>query len=350
MRKKSLKKVYHAAHSATNGSTESWYTFFVMKQPLITVVIPVYNVESYIKECLDSISAQTYQNLEILAVNDGSTDHSRQLLEEAAAGDSRIQILDKENGGLSDARNYGTAYAKGKYICFIDGDDMISPVYVEHLLTAMQNNGADIAACDMEYVYEDGKREYSSGGDFTCESISTRPSLIRINNSACNKLYRTALFEEVNYPKGKLYEDLATVPILIYRSQNVAKVDEPLYFYRQRSGSIQHKIDERVFHIYDAIDRCRDYVLFHGREETILEEIRHMYIIYGLDITTLKIKDMDQSGDRIGMLKQNMKLLTERYPDYRNDSYLKQMGFKKKLIFWMLSRGYYQQVLKLYDR
>ena len=321
-----------------------------MDKPLITVVIPVYNVESYIKACLDSICAQSYEHLEILAVNDGSTDNSRRLLQEAADQDSRIKVLDKENGGLSDARNYGIRYAKGDYICFIDGDDTISPSYVEHLYEAIVANQADIAACDMEYVYEDGRREYSSGGDFDCESVKSRPSLIRINNSACNKLYRTSLFEEINYPKGKLYEDLATVPIQIYRSQKVVKVNEPLYFYRQRSGSIQHKIDERVFHIYDAIDRCRDYIVSHGNEPEILDEIRHMYIIYGLDITTLKIKDMDKSGDRIGMLEKNMKLLTERYPDYQSDTYLKQMGFKKKLIFWMLSKGFYKQVLKLYDR
>ena len=321
-----------------------------MEQPLITVVIPVYNVESYIKECLDSISSQRYQNLEILAVNDGSTDNSRKCLEEAAVKDSRIQLLDKENGGLSDARNYGIEHAKGEYICFVDGDDTISPDYVQHLYEAIQAEAADIAACDMEYVYEDGRREYSSGGDFHCESVISRPSLIRINNSACNKLYRTLSFEAINYPKGKLYEDLATVPIQIYRSTNVVKVDEPLYYYRQRSGSIQHKIDERVFHIYDAIDRCRDYIASHGNEPLILEEIKHMYIIYGLDITTLKIKDMERSGDRIGMLKQNMKLLKERYPDYQTDTYLKQMGFKKKLIFWMLSKGFYKQVLKLYDR
>lgn len=292
---------------------------------------------------------QTYSNLEILAVNDGSTDNSRAVMEELVKQDSRIKILEKPNGGLSDARNHGIDHARGEYICFVDGDDTIAAAYVEKLYDALKN-GADISACDMEYVYEDGHREYSNGGDFTVSSVKGMPSLIRINNSACNKLYRTALFEKIRFPKGKLYEDLATVPIQIYRSSSVAKVNEPLYFYRQRSGSIQHKIDERVFHIYDAIDRCRDYVLAHGNEPEVMEEIRHMYIIYGLDITTLKIKDMDRSGDRVGMLKKNMELLRERYPEYKKDSFLKGMGTKKKIIFSLLDKGFYDMVLKIYDR
>ncbi len=320
-----------------------------MKQPLITVVIPVYNVESYIKECLDSIFAQTYRNLEILAVNDGSTDQSRALLEEAAAKESRLTVLDKKNGGLSDARNFGIQHAHGEFICFIDGDDTISPDYVQVLYETIGEDG-DIAVCDMEYVYEDGRREFSSGGSFSRTSAAAMPSLIRINNSACNKLYRTRLFDTVQFPVGKLYEDLATVPIQIYRSASVAKADRPLYFYRQREGSIQHKIDRRVFHIYDAIDRCREYVERNGREPEILEEIRHMYVIFGLDITTLKIKDMEQSSERIAMLDENMKLLKERYPDYPNDPVYQASGWKKKLIYGLLGRGMYKMVLKLYDR
>ena len=320
-----------------------------MERPLISVVIPIYNVEAFIKECLVSVMNQTYGNIEILSVNDGSTDHSREMMEPLAEQDHRIRILDKPNGGLSDARNYGIVHAKGEYICFVDGDDTIADTYVEKLYEVLKDGG-DISACDMEYVYEDGHREYSGGGDFTRSSVKENPSLIRINNSACNKLYKTSLFEEIQYPKEKLYEDLATVPIQIYRSDSVVKVNEPLYFYRQRSGSIQHKIDERVFHIYDAIDRCRDYVKSHGNEPKVLEEIKHMYIIYGLDITTLKIKDMDRSGDRKGMLQKNVELLKERYPDYRNDTYLKGMGSKKKLIFFLLDKGFYGMVLKLYDR
>ena len=322
---------------------------YQMKEPLITVIIPVYNVEPYIRECLDSVLSQTYSNLEVLAVNDGSTDQSMAVLEVTAFDERRLTILDKPNGGLSDARNYGLAHAHGEYVCFIDGDDTIAPTFVKSLYTAIKNGG-DIAVCDMEYVYGDGRREFSSGGTFAKTNVKSMPSLIRINNSACNKLYRTSLFDEVQFPKGKLYEDLATVPIQLYRSQLVCKVDQPLYFYRQRAGSIQHKIDRRVFHIYDAIDRCRDYVMSNGNEPAVLEEIYHMYVIFGLDITTVKIKDMEHTREREEMLGENIRLLNERYPDYTGDSVYRAYGLKKRLIFFLLEHGKYKMVLRIYDR
>ena len=319
-----------------------------MKNELITAVIPVYNVEQYLEECVESLFAQTYENIEILAVNDGSTDGSRTILERLREKDNRLRILDKENGGLSDARNFGIAEAKGRYICFIDGDDTIAPAFIEHLHDAIQD--ADISVCDMEYVYEDGRREYRSGGAFTQANAKTMPSLIRINNSACNKLYRTSLFEEIRFPKGKLYEDLATVPIQIYRSSSVAKVNEPLYFYRQREGSIQHKADERIFHIYDAVDRLKSYVICHGNEPEILDEINRMYLIYGLDIVTLKIKDMDDREVRVPFLKQNMALLKAAYPDYKKDPFMKEAPLRKKIIYTLLGLGMYDAVLRIYDR
>lgn len=320
-----------------------------MEQTRITVVIPVYNIEPYIKECLDSVTAQSYSNLEILAVNDGSTDNGRKVIEKCAEKDIRIRILDKPNGGLSDARNFGISKATGDYICFIDGDDTIHRTYIQKLFQALGDD-SDIAVCDMEYVYDDGHKEYSSGGIFTKTNVQETPSLIRINNSACNKLYRTNLFKEIQYPKGKLYEDLATVPIQIYRSRNVVKVNEPLYYYRQRSGSIQHHVDDRVFHIYEAIDRVLEYVKTHGNEPSVISEIMHMYIIFGLDITTLKIKDMDEKEKRIEMLETNMNHLIKRYPDFQKDKYFRKLGLKKWIIFQLLSRKRYEMVLKIYDR
>ena len=319
-----------------------------MEQELITVVIPVYNVSRWLGECLESIQRQTWKNLEILAVNDGSTDESRDIALGYAAQDPRITVLDKANGGLSDARNFGIAHAHGSFICFIDGDDTIAPEFCETLYEAIRDS--DIAACDMEYVYEDGRREFSSGGSFEKTSVEQMPSLIRINNSACNKLYRTALFDQIQVPKGKLYEDLATVPIQIFRSRFVNKVNEPMYFYRQRSGSIQHHVDERVFDIYDAVDRIDSYVKSHGGSKGVQDEVHRMYLIYGLDIVTLKIKDMDEKEKRPDFLKKNMERLRQSCPDYKADPFYKEAPFKKKLIYWLLGKGMYSTVLRIYDR
>lgn len=321
-----------------------------MGKDLVTVVIPVYNVEAYLKECLDSIVNQSYENLEILAVNDGSTDSSLMILEGYAAKDSRITILNKENGGLSDARNYGISHAHGETICFIDGDDVIDRDFVYRLKEALDASNADIAVSDMCYFYEDGHTEESDGGNFRQGSVRETPSLIRINNSACNKLYKTFICKEVAFPKGKLYEDLATEPIYLYLAKSIIKVNAPLYRYRQRQGSIQHVIDRKVFDIYDAIDRVKAYVQTHGNEENVLKEVQTMYCVYGLDITTLKIKDYADPKKMKSMLKENMEHLTKRYPNYKKDPFVQGSSWKKKLIYTMLDKGYYDTVLKLYGK
>lgn len=299
---------------------------------------------------MDSIVQQTYRNIEILPVNDGSTDSSAHILEEYAGKDSRIHVLSKENGGLSDARNHGIAHANGRYICFIDGDDTIALDYIEKLYKAIERDGSEIAVCDMEYHYEDGRKEFSSGGDFVHTNVNDYPKLVLINNSACNKLYKTGLFNDLLFPKGKLYEDLATIPALLYKAKLVSKVNEPLYYYRQRAGSIRHVINDGIFDIYEAIDRNIAYVKEHGNEEEILKELQHLYIIHGLDAITLKIKDLDDKEQRIPFLEKNMEYLRKAYPDFMKDPYVTNTPWKKRLIYRLLAKGNYRTVLRIYDR
>lgn len=321
-----------------------------MSDDRITVVIPVYNVEKYIGECMESIIHQSYENLEILAVNDGSTDGSGKILDAYALKDSRVQVLNKPNGGLSDARNFGIEHASGDFICFIDGDDTIACDYVRDLYEAMQKEGSDIAVCDMEYHYEDGRKEPSNGGEFAHTNAIDYPKLVLINNSACNKLYKTELFNDLLFPKGKLYEDLATIPALLYKAKLVSKVNLPLYYYRQRAGSIRHNINDGVFDIYEAINRNIVYVRSHGNEGEILNELQHLYIIHGLDAITLKIKDLDDSSSRMQYLKKNMEYLRKYDNDFMQDPYVKNASWKKKLIYHLLAKGSYKTVLKIYDR
>ncbi|MBQ6490050.1 MAG: glycosyltransferase [Solobacterium sp.] len=316
----------------------------------VSVVIPVYNVERYLKECLDSVVNQTYGNLEILAVNDGSKDGSKDILDAYALQDPRITVLDKPNGGLSDARNYGMDHMTGEYAAFIDSDDVIDVNMIEHLLEAAEKTGSEIAVSDMEYFYEDGRTEYSDGGQFTCTNVRKSPELIAINNSACNKLFRAELFRDVRFPKGLWYEDLATIPVLLYKAESVVKVNEPLYRYRQRSGSIAHSADRRIFDIYTALDTVRDYVRANGNEPEVLSAIHSLYAVHGLELTTLRIRDFDDRSIRKDYLAENMKRLAASCPDYMKDPKVKKAGWKKKMIFGLLNMKKYDMVLKLYDR
>jgi glycosyltransferase involved in cell wall biosynthesis len=317
---------------------------------LISVVVPVYNVEAYLAACLDSLLAQTRAPLEIVCVNDGSTDQSGKILDQYAEKDPRIRVIAQENGGLAHARNTGLEQARGEYVAFVDSDDTVSADFLEKLAGALESRQADIAVCDMEYRYEDGRTEASSGGSFSHTRAQLWPALVLINNSACNKLYRRRLLNELSFPDGMLYEDLGTIPALLYAAAEVVKVNAPLYYYRQRAGSIRHALSNGIFDIYPAIARNIEYVQAHGKEEEVLAELKHLYIIHALDAITLKIKKGSDRGTMLRMLEENMRRLKEAYPEYEKDSYYLNAGFKKKLIWKQLAKGNYERVLKMYGR
>ena len=193
----------------------------------VSVIVPVYNVENYLEECVNSILNQTYENLEIILVDDGSKDSSGKMCDVFTQKYENVKCVHKENGGLSDARNYGIKYATGEYIVFIDSDDFIKENMIEKMLEKIAMTNSDICVCDMEYLYDNGNIEFASGGDFDV----TSDKLVDINNSACNKMYKTSMFSDISFPVGKYYEDLATIPILMHKANKVCKVNEAFYVY-----------------------------------------------------------------------------------------------------------------------
>lgn len=226
----------------------------------ITVVIPVYNVADYLDECVESVTAQTCTNLEIILVDDGSTDASGKMCDLWQERDSRIRVIHKHNGGLSDARNTGLRAAKGKYISFIDSDDLVAPTFLECLYTAISLGSGQISCCGCS-MFEDGqkipKAYLSSAAAQVLDSRRFIEMLHlgqypQIGVMAWNKLYSVDLFRStgIAYPKGKIYEDTFTTFRLLYHTQDVAVSDSRLYYYRRRSGSITGK---KI-----GIKKCRD--------------------------------------------------------------------------------------------
>ena len=319
-----------------------------MVGPKVSLIVPIYNVQDYLRDCLESLIKQDYENLEIILVNDGSKDHSLDIANDYARKDKRFMVLTKENGGLSDARNYGIDHANGQYCCFVDGDDTVDSHYVSAMVNTLDPT-IDMVVCDMEYHYEDGMTTFSSGGTFHKENVNTMPDLMTINNSACNKLVKTTIVKSFLFPKGKNYEDLATVPIWIVKSNQIIKVDQPLYFYRQRHGSIAHSANMKLFDIYDAITRCLDYLSDHGLT-TLIPLMRSNYIRHGLDLTTLRIKDFDDHDQIIPYFQYNMSRLNALYPAWRKDPLIGSYPFKKRLIFTLLGARHYGLVKRLYGK
>lgn len=210
---------------------------------LISVIIPVYKVEAYLTACVGSVLAQTYQNYEIILVDDGSPDNCPQMCDAFAARDNRIRVIHKENGGLSSARNAGIDAARGVYLAFLDSDDLWTPLFLERLYLALEETGADFAVCMFQRFC--GDVPTAAPKPANTEVLSQRQAfdcLFNIRNEnmvvAPNKLYRRHIFDSIRYPVGKLHEDEAVIHQVIGSAERVAWVAEEHYLYRQAPNSI----------------------------------------------------------------------------------------------------------------
>lgn len=206
---------------------------------MISVIIPVYNVEKYIKECLDSVINQSYKDLEIILVDDGSTDRSGIICDEYAFKDNRIKVIHKENGGLSSARNIGMKIATGEFFTFIDSDDYIATSMIEELYNALIDTSADLSICNIS------RKSYFEKNIVKNIIVHKKEKTLmlllkekQIQTSACAKLYKKCLFDDIYYPDGKLYEDFGTTYKLIHRAQRIAHINTPMYYYRFNEVSI----------------------------------------------------------------------------------------------------------------
>lgn len=217
-------------------------------EPLISVIVPVYNVEKYIEKCIDSILIQSYSNLEIILIDDGSTDTSGEICERFKHKDSRIIVIHKENGGLSDARNSGIDKATGEYITFIDSDDYISKDYIQYLYNILKETNSDISICNPVYVYENANNLYDEGNldkniIMEIDSVEALKVMLYQNyydTSAWGKLYKIKLFKDIRYPVGKLFEDMGTTYKVFLQSTKIVFSSVEKYYYLQRNNSISN--------------------------------------------------------------------------------------------------------------
>jgi len=214
--------------------------------PLISIIIPVYKVELYLKKCVDSVLAQTYANLEIILVDDGSPDNCGKICDEYAEMDERVRVVHKENGGLSDARNAGLDIMNGEYVAFVDSDDWVMPKYIEDMYENLKEYGADISLSGTIYVYENNKKDMilsvnKNKGLYTQkEAVENLFYQKGIYPSAWAKLYKKELFEKIRYPKGKLNEDSATTYKIFCLCDKISYTNANNYCYLQRTGSIEN--------------------------------------------------------------------------------------------------------------
>ena len=217
----------------------------VLSLDLISIIVPVYNVEVFLQRCVDSILNQNYKLLEVILVDDGSTDNSPKICDEYAKKDNRIRVIHKKNGGLSDARNAGINVVKGKYITFIDSDDFIACDYIEVLYKLLKSTKSDISIGVWQEIYDDGSKKSIYNVKKEKIVVDNNINMLKrmmyqkdFDTSACAKLYKRELFDNIRYPINKLYEDLATTYKVFFEAKKISYTNREIYFYYKRKDSI----------------------------------------------------------------------------------------------------------------
>lgn len=322
---------------------------------LISVIVTAYNIKDYLPRCLDSLLRQTYENLEVIVVDDGSTDGTAAICDDYAAKNARISVIHKENGGPSSARNAGVAIAHGEYIGYVDGDDWTEPEMYEHMLAACMEHHAEISICTYRQVGKGGEEIYPTGDVAVLPReealeiyISGHPQY-RIYHSVWSKLFRRDVIQDIAFQEGRKSEDIMYTTWAMCKAAKCVFLDTPYYNYMMdREDSIMNtKLGERRFG--DEIPFWKEqstYLAKMGMQELSRKALYQFYrkmLFYYIDFKDLKMK---QSADElVTLLKNEKKQISEIY----QNSFVAK-GDKVRMKVFLLSPGTYYGIVKLYEK
>ena len=315
-----------------------------MKENLISVIVPVYNVEQYLRKCIDSIISQTYKNLEIILVDDGSKDNSGKICDEYENKDERIKVIHKKNGGLSDTRNIGLDIAKGDFISFIDSDDIVENDFFEYLIGLQKKYNSDITECNFVKVYEEKLKDFAFPKN-SYHSIVVTDSYGALKNYTSfdddistnsvvvwNKIYKKELFEKVRFPVGKTHEDQYTMYKLLAQVNIFVTSSEAKYGYFQRADSIiNKKFNEDRLSVFDAYDEVIEFL--HQKNYTELEEkFQRRYLQTIIDFTDITSKL--EKTEKKNFNRKLIELFENRYE--KTENFVKNSDiYKDRLRFYL---------------
>ena len=312
----------------------------------ISVIVPVYNVEQYLERCVDSIINQTYTNLEIILVNDGSTDNSGKLCDELAKKDERIRVIHKENGGLSDARNRGIDEAESDLVGFIDSDDYIDSDMYEVLLKNLNNTDADLSMCALYDVYNNtpeaqvtNKETWELSSEQAIKMVMEAKIL---SVTAVNKLYRKSLFTDLKFEVGKIAEDAFIMIKLLDKCEKIVATNEKKYYYVHRENSITtQKFSTKFLNVIEAYEQNSNIILEkYPKLKDVAQTRMNWAYFYVLDRLLLddNYNDKELENKLISYLKNHRK-------DILNDP-LFTKGRKIGFIALLLNRNLYRKLIE----
>lgn len=283
----------------------------------ISVIVPVYKVEHYLRKCIDSICNQTFQNLDIILVDDGSPDSCGAICEEYAKKDARVTVIHKENGGLSDARNAGSVHATGDYIIFIDSDDYIAPDMLEYLYSNMQESNADVSTCRAFDVYDSEIKAPSLKEEIIVCGAEEFYSYILRGTKVCgeiwNKLFRREVVRGIEFPKGKLYEDIFFTADFVKNVKVACVGTAPKYYYVHRMDSITGKpYRKQLLDIIEGYEKtyrvvCESFPNL--KEEAQCLRIWARFVILDKILLEKNYKSIPEYKDMVSFLKSHRKAI-----------------------------------------
>ena len=285
------------------------------KNELISIIVPIYKVEPYLHKCIDSILNQTYKNLQIILVDDGSPDRCGEICDQYAKTDKRINVIHKENGGLSDARNCGIDVATGKYLSFLDSDDWLHNEYIEKLYELLKSSKSDISACD--FLRTSTEKVHTDYSNQTVYEFSNIEALEQYTDGfyvqmvvAWGKLYKRKLFEGIRFPVGRIHEDEFTTHRLLYKAKKVVYTTAQLLYYRQREDSIM-KISFNINQKLDALDSYEERSAFFEAEG--LTELSDKTYLMEFDLCLSYIDEIYELNDKLseGLLIERLKKIKD---------------------------------------
>ena len=294
----------------------------------ISIVVPIYNAEKYLKRCIDSIINQTKKELEIILINDGSTDNSKKIIKEYK--DKRIKYFKNENQGIGKTRNFGIEKATGKYLMFLDSDDFLDKNICKYLYNKCEKDNLDIAICDFYRYLDKDNKEILKQPEFKNSSLKDNPEIISENLAPWAKLYRTDIIKEndIKFVRNLKYEDAPFVIKALDKASLIGKVNKPLYYYVIHNNSETTVRDERVFDIIKIIDIIRKYT---QDKEYLKDKIDRLTVRI---LTNYTIQQRNQKDKKIAnkFINQAFKYLKREVPDYQDDKYYEGRGFLRSSI------------------
>ena len=297
--------------------------------PKVSVIVPVYNVEKYIEKCLDTLVSQTLDDIEIILVNDGSTDSSKEKIQAYINQYSNIKYLEKENGGLSSARNFGIDKCTGEYITFLDADDYLEKNMYEDMYTVAKQNDSDMVECDFIWEYPN-KRKMDKGIIYN----NKKEAIEKARVVAWNKLIKREILEKekIIFPEGLRYEDVEFFYKLVPYLNKISFVKKYLVHYVQREDSIANTQDIRTKEIFNVLDN----VLLYYRKEEIYdnykEELEYIYVRFLLCSSLKRMCKIKNSKQRNEALNETWENINSKFPNWKKNSILKKKSLKNLYI------------------